>query len=283
MDNRPVGIFDSGLGGLSCVREVLRLLPAEDIVFFGDTARVPYGGRSTETLRRYAAQDMAFLLSQSVKAIVIACGTVSSTVDPALLDRMPCPVVEVVTPSARAAARVSKSGRIGVIGTAATVASGKLADTVRRERPDAQVFARACPLFVPVVEAGHVAPDDPILALLCEEYLSGLREDDIDTLILGCTHYPLIAETIGRCMGEGVTLVNSGLEAARTAAAVLKDHDLLCARAGEGRRRYCVTDSPQGFSATARLFLGRDISGEMQRVPLSVIENPGATPEKETL
>lgn len=271
MDNRPVGIFDSGLGGLSCVKEFMQIMPGEDMVFFGDTARVPYGNRSPETLRRYAAQDAAFLLSRSVKAVVIACGTVSSVVDESFLSSLGCPCIEVVSPAAAAAAQATRSGRIGIIGTAATIRSGRMAAAVQKAATGSQVFAKACPLFVPAVENGHIADDDPLVALLAEEYLSGLKAAGIDTLVLGCTHYPLIAGAIDRFFGGSVTLVNSGREAARETQRVLSAQGMLSG-GDTGSRSFFVTDSPEGFSSTAELFLGGRMPGSVELVSLADIE-----------
>ena len=218
MDNRPIGVFDSGLGGLTGVRELRRLLPGEDIVYFGDTGRVPYGSRSHETILQYARQDIAFLLSQNVKCIMAACGTVSSTFPAEEAARLPVPYMGVVTSAARQAARATHSRRIGVIGTAATIRSHSYELMLRRLVPGAEITARPCPLFVPLVENGYVdgsAPDrQQVARLVIAQYLEEVRAAGVDTLILGCTHYPLIAPAIARVMGPGVSLIDSGREGA---------------------------------------------------------------------
>ncbi|MFR1434155.1 MAG: glutamate racemase [Acutalibacteraceae bacterium] len=188
MDNRPIGIFDSGLGGLTAVRQLLRLLPGEDIVYFGDTGRVPYGNRSRETIARYARQDCRFLLENDVKLLIAACGTVSSAAAD-ILEEMPVPAFGVVEPAAKAAVEATHSGRIGVIGTSATVRSGAFQRCITDLRQDVQVIMQACPLFVPLVENGWIDREDPVARGMAERYLQPLREQRIDTLILGCTHF----------------------------------------------------------------------------------------------
>ena len=205
MDNRPIGVFDSGLGGLTSVRELRRLLPGEDIVYFGDTGRVPYGSRSREIILQYARQDIAFLLSQNVKCIVAACGTVSSTYPSEEAAKLPVPYMGVVSSAARRAARATRNRRIGVIGTSATIRSHSYEQILRRLVPGAEITARACPLFVSLVENGYVdgsAPDcQQVTRLVIAQYLQEVREAGVDTLILGCTHYPLLAGMIGEYMG----------------------------------------------------------------------------------
>ena len=209
MDNRPIGVFDSGLGGLSVVRELVSLLPREHIVYFGDTGRVPYGTRSRETIEKYAAQDGQFLLSKDVKMVIAACGTVSS-VAASVLDRLPVPSIGVVEAPAAAAVAATKNGRIGIIGTAATVRSGAFAKAIAAKSDTAQVFAVACPLFVPLVENGWIEPDNEVTLATARRYLEPLKAQGVDTLILGCTHFPLLAPIIAQVMGDGVTLIDTG-------------------------------------------------------------------------
>lgn len=275
MDQRPIGVFDSGLGGLTAARELAAILPGEDILYFGDTGRVPYGSRGAEVIRRYARQDVAFLLGRGVKALVCACGTVSSVAGEELARLSGCPFVEVVGPAARAAAAASKSGRIGVIATAATIHSGKFPAAIRGIDPGAQVLDRACPLFVPLVEGGHIARNDPIAVPAVEYYLEEFRRWGADTLILGCTHYPLLAPLIRGYLGEGVTLINSGGEAAKAAKEELEKAGLLSGRETGGQRRYFVTDAAGSFSAVAEVFLGQPVEtvtpveiGELERMEL---------------
>ncbi len=273
MDNRPIGVFDSGLGGLTAVKELLRILPGEDIVYFGDTGRVPYGSRSGETITRYAVQDVSLLLRQQVKAVLCACGTVSSVAGQLLRSQAPCPFFEVVRPAAQAAAALSASGRIGIIGTSATIRSGKFPPAVREFRPDAQVLALPCPLFVPLVEAGHVRPDDPITRPAVELYLSPFKEAGVDTLILGCTHYPILAPAIHEFFGGSVALVDSGREAARAIREELERRDLLAAPGRQGSCRYLVSDSPEGFFQVAEGFLGRQIRGQVEKIEIGLLES----------
>ena len=207
MDTRPIGVFDSGLGGLTAVRQLRRVLPGEDIVYFGDTGRVPYGSRGRETIIQYARQDIGFLLSKNVKFIVAACGTVSSTYPPAEAAHLPVPFTGVVGAAARCAAAATRTGRIGIIGTQATIRSGSYQALLRQLVPDAQLFAKACPLFVPLVENGYVDDGNPVTKLVIADYLTELRDTGIDTLILGCTHYPLLERLIGEFMGPEVALI----------------------------------------------------------------------------
>lgn len=192
MDNRPIGVFDSGLGGLTAMRELIRTLPNESILYFGDTGRVPYGSRGREIIRKYAKQDMNFLIRHDVKAVLAACGTVSSVARD-IGDALPVPYFDVLRPTARAAVEQTKNGKIGIIGTAATIASGSYRKEIERLAPKTEVFEQACPLFVPLVENAFVSPDDPIPRLTAERYLTPIREAGVDTLILGCTHYPIIS------------------------------------------------------------------------------------------
>ena len=210
MDDRPIGVFDSGLGGLTAVRELCRLLPEEDIVYFGDTGRVPYGSRSRETIVKYAQQDVAFLRTFDLKAIVIACGTVSTTALDVLAAENPMPVLGVVAPAAEAAARATRNGKIGLIGTQATIRSGAYERLIHGENAGARMLSQACPLFVPLVENGRFRPGDVVIETVAAEYLAPLREAGVDTLVLGCTHYPLLEEIIGAYMGPAVRLISAG-------------------------------------------------------------------------
>jgi len=271
MDPRPIGVFDSGLGGLTALRELAALLPGEDIYYFGDTGRVPYGSRGEEVITRYARQDAAFLLGQGVKALVCACGTVSSVAGELLQKEVDCPFIGVVTPAAKAAVKATKNGRIGVIATAATIQSGKFSEYLLRAEPGLSVFSKACPLFVPLVESGHVAPGDPLAEPAVEYYLRELAEKRIDTLILGCTHYPLLAPLIQSCLGDGVTLVSSGKEAALAACDVLETGGWLSGKREGGKRRYFVTDAAGSFSSVAEVFLGEPVK-DVTPVEISGLE-----------
>lgn len=260
MNPRSIGVFDSGLGGLTAVRELEEILPGESVVYFGDTGRVPYGTRSREAVRRYARQDMAFLIAHDVKAVLAACGTVSST-SADIGAQLPVPYFDVVAPTARAAARATRNGKVGVTGTNASIHSGAYVQALKTADPAVQVYPMACPLFVPLVESGFVSPEDPVTLLVAERYLASLREAGVDVLILGCTHYPLLSLAISRVMGPGVTLIDSGKEAALALGEALREKDLLCPPGIPRQAQYYVTDAPENFSAAAKLFLGHPVEG----------------------
>ena len=206
MDTRPIGVFDSGLGGLTAMRELSRLLPGERLVYFGDTGRVPYGGRSRETILKYARQDVAFLRQFDPKAVVIACGTVSTTALDTLRAENLFPVWGVVEPAVKAAAAATGNKKVGLIGTAATIRSGAYEKALAELDESIEVTVRACPLFVPLVENGRTRPGDVVIETVCGEYLEDMKRAGVDTLILGCTHYPLLKEVIGACMGPEVVI-----------------------------------------------------------------------------
>ena len=265
MDTRPIGVFDSGLGGLTAVRELRRLLPSENIIYFGDTSRVPYGGRSAEILLKYARQDVRFLRTFDIKAILVACGTVSTTALPQLRRESDIPILGVVEPACRRAAAVTRNKRVGLIATAASVRSGAYQRILQELDPDVAVTARACPLFVPLVEGGFTDPADPVTRMVAERYLAPLR-GAVDTLILACTHYPIIAPIIGEVMGDGVTLIDSGAETARHALRVLESAGLRADPAAPGGTEYYVTDRVQDFERIGGLFLGQQLTGDVHHV-----------------
>lgn len=267
MSDKPIGVFDSGLGGLTAVKELRRLLPGEDIVYFGDTGRVPYGNRSAETIRQYAAQDASFLLSRQVKMVIAACGTVSS-VALELGDRLCVPFTGVVKPTSASAAAATRNGRVGIIGTSATIRSGSYRRELRLLHPEIEVFEQDCPLFVPLVENGWIRRDDAVTREVARRYLSPLREAGVDTLILGCTHYPIIRDVIADTMGDRVTLVDSGMETALYASRLLREHQLLRATEQEGICSFFVSDSTEGFAEIAGLFLGKDMKGAVSRIEI---------------
>ena len=267
MDKRPIGVFDSGMGGLTAVRQLQSILPGEDIVYFGDTGRVPYGNRSPEIIRQYAEQDIHFLLSQDVKFILAACGTVSSTLPKSYTEALAVPYVGVVGAAVAAACAATRNGRIGVIATPATIRSRSYETRIRELLPDACIFTRSCPMFVPLVENGYVQPDNPITTAIAHEYLDEIRAEEVDTLILGCTHYPLIAPIIGRVMGPDVTLIDSGREAALKTRDMLSRLDLL-SDGGQGATRYFMSDSPESFSAAVRLFIGPKGEGTASQIAI---------------
>lgn len=265
MSNAPIGIFDSGLGGLTAVKELISVLPQENIIYFGDTGRVPYGNRSRETISRYARQDAAFLLSKGVKIVIAACGTVSS-VATNLSDYLSVPFTGVVVPTATAAVNATKNGRIGVIGTSATINSGSYKKEIMKQNDKITVYEQDCPLFVSLVENGFISPDDDIVKLVVERYLAPLREADIDTLILGCTHYPIIAQAISQCVGSHVQLIDSGRETALYATHLLQTNNLLNSSGKLGNCNYYVSDTIDGFSHTAEIFLGKSVNGSVSHI-----------------
>lgn len=254
---RPIGVFDSGVGGLTVVREIRRRLPRESVVYFGDTARVPYGPKSPETVRRYTREAAAFLLARDVKLIVVACNTASAHAVEALARDAPVPVLGVIEPGARAAVAATRSGRIGVIGTVGTIASGAYDRAVRRKLPGARVFAQPCPLFVPLVEEGWL--DHPATTLIAEEYLRPLRDVGIDVLVLGCTHYPLLRPVLEAVLGPGIALVDSAEEAVADVQRLLGGLGLLSASGSPGHT-FAVSDSPAHFRRACRHFLGEPIA-----------------------
>jgi glutamate racemase len=253
-DDRPIGVFDSGIGGLTVVRELLHRLPNEAIVYFGDTARVPYGPKSPATVTRYSEEAAAFLLSRGVKMIVIACNTATAHAARRLSRTLQVPVIGVIEPGARAAAEATRTSRVGVVGTAGTIRSGAYDLAVRRLLPDARVYAQPCPLFVPLVEEGwrtHGAS-----RLIADDYLTPLREMDVDVLILGCTHYPLLRELIGEVMGPEVRLVDSALETAIEVEATLDRLDMRRTAAVPPEHVFAASDAPLRFRDVGRAFVG---------------------------
>ena len=259
MDSRSIGVFDSGLGGLTAVRQLRQLMPSENIIYFGDTARVPYGNRSKETLLRYARQDLRFLSSFDLKAVVIACGTVSTNCLEELRAGSTVPVTGVVEPAVERAAALTRSGKIGLAATRASVASGAYERAFRRLDPALEVHALACPLFVPLVEEGRCRPGDTVIETVAEEYLAPLREAGVDTLVLGCTHYPLLSEIIGSVMGP---------EAARACRYRLAVENALADRKS-GSARFYTSDRAVNFQRLAALFLGEEAAGPVEQVDIS--------------
>lgn len=263
-----IGVFDSGLGGLSAVKEFLNVLPNEKIIYFGDTGRVPYGNRSRDTIMKYAFQDTKFLMNNNVKMVVAACGTVSSVAGDRLERSLPVLYTGVINPTAFIADQKTKNGKIGVIGTAATIASHSYKLRLKKLNPDYIVYEQACPLFVPLVESGFISPDDQIVRLVIKRYLSDLKESGIDTLILGCTHYPLLRDAISDYMGDSVTLVDSGYETAVYSAKILKEQNLLNDDKTSKNPEFFVSDTPDGFESVAGLFLGRNMEHTVTQIDI---------------
>lgn len=244
----PIGIFDSGVGGLTVMREVMRQIPNEKIIYFGDTARVPYGSKSPETVTRYSEQIVRFLRTFQVKTIVVACNTASACALDALERDIDIPIIGVVKPGAKAAAEVTQNGRIGVIGTEATINSRIYSDYIQNINAKVTIYDKACPLFVPLVEEGLL--DDPVTDEIARRYLAELIDIDIDTLILGCTHYPLIRSTLGRIVGDKVTLVNPAYETALELRHLLAEMNMLNEEPpglGSDRYRFFVSDKAEKF------------------------------------
>ncbi len=269
MNNAPIGVFDSGLGGLTAVRELLNVLPNENIVYFGDTGRVPYGTRSQSTIKRYAWQDAKFLLKHKVKMVIAACGTVSS-VAVNLKHDLPVPYTGVVSPTCFAAAKATRNKKIGVIGTTATINSHSYRDLIHSFDPEVEVTEQDCPLFVPLVENGFISKDDPITRLVIERYLDKVVKSGVDTIILGCTHYPIIAEAIRSVIGDGITLIDSGKETAIYAAKILKENNLLNDSAEKGTCEFFVSDTPDGFESVAGVFLGDNMSHTVEQINIEL-------------
>lgn len=248
----PIGVFDSGIGGLTVAREIMRQIPNEKIVYFGDTARVPYGNKSRETITRYARQIVRFLQTQEVKAIVVACNTASAYALDEIEKELNIPMIGVVKPGAKVAAASTQNGKIGVIGTEGTIGSHIYSTYIEQINPGVKVIGKACPLFCPLVEEGLW--QDPVTDEIARRYLTELIDIGIDTLILGCTHYPLIRSTLGKIMGDGVTLVNPAYETARELRELLAQRELLNqseSHLGDNRYRFYVSDAAEKFKQFA--------------------------------
>ena len=254
MSDAPVGIFDSGIGGLTVARAVFERLPGESTIYYGDTARVPYGPKSPETVRRYSLEILHWLIGEGVKAVVVACNTSTAHALDALRAESPVPVIGVIDPGARAAVAVSGAAPIGVIGTAGTIASGAYDRAIRRLAPDARVVQQPCPLFVPLVEEGwfeHAAAE-----LVAREYLAPLTAVGVRSLVLGCTHYPLLADLLQRVMGSDVALVDSGRETAAALESVLTEQGLARGDGAAAVHRFAVSDDPERFRTVGARFIG---------------------------
>jgi glutamate racemase len=252
-----IGVFDSGIGGLTVARELMRQLPNESIIYFGDTARVPYGPKSPETVVRYSREITSFLRDQGVKAVVVACNTATAHALPTLRAEYDLPIIGVIEPGSRAAARATRSGSVGVIGTLGTIGSRAYERAIAAERPTARITVRACPLFVPRVEEGWLEGD--ATSLIAREYLGGFVDAQVDTLVLGCTHYPLLKRVIGDVVGRGVRLIDSAEETAAETAAVLRLKGLERADNEAPQYRFIASDVPDQFLRVGQRFLGTAI------------------------
>lgn len=266
MAEKYIGIFDSGLGGLTAVKELMHLLPNEPIVYFGDTGRVPYGTKSNETIIKYAKSDIRFLNTFDLKMIVIACGTVSTIALPHVESMLPIPIFGVVSAAAEAAAKATKNNKVGIIGTNGSIRSGAYARLIAQQNSDVETVSVACPLFVPLVETGHVTGE--IARLTAEEYLAPIRDAGVDTLVLGCTHYPLLKDTIAQVMGDGVTLIDPGQVTAAFVKDYLVSRDLCSKEQNEHPYRFFVSDCPDDFMELGSAFLQRPIPGGVEKIDI---------------
>jgi glutamate racemase len=269
---KAIGIFDSGVGGLTVLREIINVMPQEDTIYLGDTARVPYGTKSPETVIRFARQIASFLVNRDIKLLVVACNTASAVSLEELEVEFPIPIVGVIEPGAMRAAAVTKSGKVGVIGTAGTIRSSAYTKAIKRINPGIEVITAECPMFVPLAEEGWV--DNEVAKLTAGIYLQNLKEHEVDTLVLGCTHYPLLKGIISEVMGEGVTLVDSAQETA------CRVRDILSAKGGlrplheVGNHHFFVTDVPAGFIRVGNRFLGGSL-GDVYQVNLDDVRAKG--------
>ncbi|MBI5097220.1 MAG: glutamate racemase [Nitrospirae bacterium] len=268
---RPIGIFDSGIGGLTVLKEIIRVLPGEDTLYLGDTAHLPYGTKSGETVIKYSIQNTRFLLEFNIKLLVVACNTASAVSLSALRKEFSLPLIGVIEAGARAAVKVTKNGKVGIIGTETTVRSSAYTRAIKSIRADIDTIGQACPLFVPLVEEGWI--QDDITLSIVERYLTPLKKEGIDTLVLGCTHYPLLKKTIQQVMGSGVTLIDSAEETALEVKAMLAHLGLMAPVNGGGlpavtaTRKFFVTDVPLRFEEQGSRFLGEKIS-TVERIDL---------------
>lgn len=270
-DARPIGIFDSGIGGLTVLREIERLLPAEDLIYLGDTARVPYGTKSRETIIRYSLENSRFLLSKNVKAVVVACNSASAVSIPNLRSSFNIPILGVIEAGVEEAMRCTNGGSIGVIGTHATIESGRY-DRLLKEKGAVNVISNACPLFVPLAEEGWT--DNPVAEQIARIYLEPFKGNGVDTLILGCTHYPLLQGIIGKVCGPDVALVNSAHAAASKLKEILEQKGMVN-KGGSGNQKFYVTDSEKRAQVVGSRFLGRDLSNQLEQVDLTEFSQHG--------
>ncbi len=258
MSRNSIGIFDSGIGGLTVMRSIIDLMPNEDIIYFGDTARLPYGGKSPETIVRYSTENTIFLMEKNIKALVIACNTASSYAVDKLQKIFNIPVIGVIEPGIEAATKATKNGRIGVLGTKATIMSETYQRGIQKAKPEAQVLAVACPLLVHLVE--ELLFNHDATRLILKDYLKDLYSADIDTLMLGCTHYPLLKDVLQKELGNKVSLVDSATTCASKVKEVLQTHNILSKKKGLGKRTYFVSDDPKKFQTVGKEFLGLPIN-----------------------
>jgi glutamate racemase len=260
-NDSAIGVFDSGIGGLTVLHQIIESLPRENTVYLGDTARAPYGTKSVETVLRYSYENCEFLVEKGVKLVVVACNTSTAIALGRLKDRLPVPVIGVIEPGVRRAIQCTKNKKIGVIGTEATIQSGAYTHALKAVDGAIEVYSRACPLFVPLVEEGWT--DNEVVELTAKAYLQGFKQSGIDTLILGCTHYPLLKKAIRKFMGRGVSLVDSAQETTKEVEAVLKKN-FMTRKNGKGSHSFFVTDAPDRFIKVGRRFLGEKVESAVR-------------------
>jgi len=266
MDNRAIGVFDSGLGGLTAVKQLMRQLPNEDIIYFGDTGRVPYGTRSVDTIIKYVSGDIRFLKTFDIKMIVVACGTASAVALPVLGGDIQMPCIGVLEAACKSAVSASDNGKIGILGTPSTIASGAYDKIIKQINPNAETYSVACPLFVPLVENGHTHTQ--VARLVAEEYLASIIPHKVGALILGCTHYPLLKDVIYDIMDKDIALIDVGEEAARYVAEYLSDNDMFASRDGAGTYQYYVSDTADNFEKLGSVFLEQQIKGLVKKIDI---------------
>ncbi|MEW6571442.1 MAG: glutamate racemase [Nitrospirota bacterium] len=274
---KPIGVFDSGVGGLTVLKEIIKVLPDENTIYLGDTARVPYGIRSPHTVTRYSFENTSFLFSKDIKLLVVACNTASSISLAAINKRIPIPVVGVIEPGAEAAVRMTSNKKVGVIGTEATVKSHAYLKAIKNIDPHIDVYSLSCPLFVPLVEEGWT--EGEIANLVAKRYLEGFEETGIDTLVLGCTHYPLLKKVISEILGGKVKLIDSAIETAREVRTILMKLGLKRVQKNASIREFYVTDSPERFLRVGEHFLGEKI-GHIRLVEMPPVEDVSLAGER---
>jgi glutamate racemase len=267
MDKRAIGVFDSGLGGLSVVKEIRKILPNESIIYLGDTARIPYGTRSKETVTRFSLEDAKFLLKESVKCMVVACNTASALSFDSLVKIIKIPIFEVITPASKKAVTITKVKRVGVIGTRGTITSRAYEKKIKEEDRNVKVFSQACPLLVPLIEENEMSPK--LLTVVIQKYLSGIKKKKLDTLILGCTHYPIIKNAISKFLGKDVALVNPGEEVAVALKDFLIKKGLDSPKNLHPVRKYYVTDLTDRFVCVSKMFLEDNLDGKITKVEIN--------------
>jgi len=269
MVEKPVGVFDSGVGGLTVVNQLIKSLPQEDIIYFGDTAHLPYGSKSKESVIRFSLDIANFLQAQKVKIIVVACNTASSFALSSLRENIEIPVIGVIEPGAQAAVDATRNFKIGIIGTEGTIKSRAFEEAIRKIDKNVKVFSRACPLFVPLVEEGWL--DEPETSQIAEKYLSPMKDEGIDTLILGCTHYPLLKELLSRIMGQEISLIDTAEATAKAVERRLGEKNLLRKGSRKAVYKFFVSDDPEKFLQLGRRFLGKNVE-KAERINLETME-----------